>query len=97
MPKGEGKKTRILDELLRILNLVATQQGNKATGQVLKGGKVKKAPKRAHEPLLTWVASRMNPAEYPSPALHDLAAYMLWINAVLRVPAAPIQKLNLQL
>jgi hypothetical protein len=82
--KKPGKKTRLWEEMLNIMNLLSRRE--EKLPQAKMRGQGRTAPAKAKEPLITWVASRINPAEYPSPALHDLAAYLLWINAVMRQP-----------
>jgi hypothetical protein len=79
-----GKKTRLWEEMLHIMNLLVSRE--EKLPQPKMRGQGRAAPAKAREPLITWVASRINPAEYPPPALHDLAAYLLWINAIMRRP-----------
>ena len=82
--KKPGKKTRLWEEMLHIMSLLTKQEGKLPQSKVQGQGRA--APAKAREPLITWVASRINPAEYYPPALHDLAAYLLWINAIMRQP-----------
>lgn len=79
-----GTKSRILHEMVNILREL---QGNRPQ-TTAKAAKVKgkTIPPKAQAPLITWVAARINPNEYFPAALHDLAAYLLWINAVSRFP-----------
>jgi hypothetical protein len=82
--KKPGKKTRLWEEMLHIMSLLTRQE--ERLPQPKMRGQGRAAPAKAREPLITWVASRINPAEYSPPALHDLAAYLLWINAIMRQP-----------
>jgi len=79
-----GKKTRLWEEMLQIMNLLLAREQKLPERRM--AGRGKTAPAKAKEPLITWVASRINPAEYSPPALHDIVAYLLWINAILRQP-----------
>lgn len=79
------RKSKILMEMINILNLIQSEGGKSKAGQTgVSKGKGKMPPQKAKEPLITWVAARINPAEYFPPALHDMAAYLLWVNAVTR-------------
>jgi len=82
--KRPGKKTRLWEEMLHIMELLTKKEERMPKPKM--AGRGRTAPAKAREPLITWVASRINPAEYSPPALQDLAAYLLWINAVLRQP-----------
>jgi hypothetical protein len=82
--KKPGKKTRLWEEMLHIMEIISRREAALPKTQLK--GRGRAAPAKAREPLITWIASRINPSEYSPAALHDLAAYLLWINAILHQP-----------